>query len=409
MRPKYASPGFRAFLATSFLGAFNDNFFKLIVVCFALSRLGKAAQDTYVPLAGAMFVLPYLVLSSYAGYVSDRFAKRQVIIWAKWAELAIMLLGVALFAGSAVYLLLGVLFLMGAQSAFYSPAKYGYLPETLPDRELPNGNGLTQLCTFIAIIAGSWMGGLIARLHASNWTLGASYCALAAALGIATAHFTGATPGGNPRALFSWNPLHSHWTTFKSIRRNSILLASMIGNSFFWFVAALFQNNLPLLVKQEMGAGEQTLGFLLGAVGLGIGFGCLACGALSRGRIAYRLILPGGLATAFAALFMGVFGRFLWAGLLFSAALGFFAGIYQLPLATSVQKHSAASNRGRCLALGNAMDCVGLLLAYIAQWLMLNLLRLSPSGVFIGLAVLTFAGVAALAVWTPFLRQPPRD
>lgn len=404
-KQKCRSLGFRAFLATSFFGAFNDNFFKLIVTCFALSRLGKEAQDTYVPLAGAMFVLPYLVCSSYAGFVSDRFTKRRVIIWAKWLELAIMVFGVFLFRLGAVNTLLVALFLMGAQSALYSPAKYGFLPETLPDHELPNGNGQTQLCTFLAIIAGSWMGGMISKLHSSNWVLGASYCVLAAAIGIATSYFTSQTPAGDPGAKLQWNPLQTHMQTFRTLRENFILLVSMVGNSFFWFIAALFQNNLPLLVKQEMQAGEQILGLLLGAVGVGIGIGCLTCGLISRGKIAYRLILPGGLATALAAIIMGWLGTTLWAAILCSAALGFFAGLYQLPLATSVQKHSPANSRGSCLALGNAMDCIGMLLAYIVQWLMLNILHLSPSSVFTGLGLITLAGIFALFCWAPFLRK----
>ena len=122
-RPLYRRQGFQAFLATSFLGAFNDNFFKLIVTCFAISKLGKEELNTYIPLTGAMFVLPYLLCSSYAGYLADRFEKRRLLIWTKWMELVVMLFGLWLFHCQAVYTLLAALFLMGAQSAFYSPAK----------------------------------------------------------------------------------------------------------------------------------------------------------------------------------------------------------------------------------------------------------------------------------------------
>ena len=92
-RSLYRRQGFQAFLATSFLGAFNDNFFKLIVTCFAISKLGKEELNTYVPLTGAMFVLPYLLCSSYAGYLADRFEKRRMLIWTKQMELVVMLFG----------------------------------------------------------------------------------------------------------------------------------------------------------------------------------------------------------------------------------------------------------------------------------------------------------------------------
>ena len=405
-RPGYSTIGFRAFLATSFLGAFNDNFFKLIVTCFALGKLDKGAQNTYIPLTGAMFVLPYLVCSGYAGFVSDRFAKRRVIVWSKWLELAVMLFGLSLFACDAVYALLFALFLMGAQSALYSPAKYGFLPETLKEEELPKGNGMTQLCTFLAIIAGSWAGGVISRFHSSHWTLGALYCVVAAALGVATAHFTSRTPQGRENARFSFNPLGGHLETLRIVRRNPLLFLMMLGNSFFWFIAALFQNNLSLYVKQEMGAGEQTLGVLLGAVGLGIGLGCMACGLLSFRRIEYGLILPGGVLTALASILMFIGVHSLFLAVLFTAMLGFFAGIYQLPLATAVQRFSPSGHRGSCLALGNAMDCIGMLLAYVMQWVLLNWFGLKPSGVFVALGVLTLAVMAVMALREPtFVRR----
>ncbi len=408
-RPLYRRRGFQAFLATSFLGAFNDNFFKLIVTCFAISKLGKEELNTYVPLTGAMFVLPYLLCSSYAGYLADRFEKRRMLIWTKQMELVVMLFGLWLFHCQAVYTLLAALFLMGAQSAFYSPAKYGYIPETLDESDLPNGNGLTQLCTFIAIIVGSWAGGVISRIHGSNWTLGAFYCVIAAAIGIGTSYFTDKTHPGSPTAHFAWNPVQTHIATLKTIGRNRLLLLSMLCNSFFWYIAALFQNNLSLMVKQELGGSEQVLGGLLGAVGLGIGLGCLVSGLLSRRRIEYGLILPGGVFTALSAILMGTLGAHLTAAFVFSAALGFFAGIYQLPLSTSVQKHSPASKRGSCLALGNAMDCIGMLLAYFTQWALLNLFGLKASGVFVGLGCITLLVLLVIAYKAPAFPRKSRD
>ncbi len=408
-KPLYRRSGFLAFLATSFLGAFNDNFFKLIVTCFAISRLSKSELNTYVPLTGAMFVLPYLLCSSYAGYLADRFAKRRLLIWTKWLELLVMLFGLWLFHCNAVYTLLAALFLMGAQSAFYSPAKYGYIPETMEECDLPNGNGLTQLCTFIAIIVGSWAGGVISRIHSSNWTLGAFYCVLAAVFGIGTSYFTDKTPIGSAKAHFQLNPLQTHITTLRTIKKNRLLLLSMLCNSFFWYIAALFQNNLSLLVKQALGGSEQVLGALLGAVGLGIGLGCLVSGLLSRRRIEYGLILPGGIFTAFSAILMGTLGRYLPAAFLFSATLGFFAGIYQLPLSTSVQKHSPASKRGSCLALGNAMDCIGMLLAYFTQWILLNLFKLTPGGVFVALGTITLLVLLYIAFKVPAFPRKSRE
>lgn len=147
------TPGFIAYLATQFAGAFNDNLFKLLLICFASNLLAGTGHDKiYVPIAGALFILPFLLCSSYAGYLADRFSKKQVMVGTKVAEIVIMLCGLLLFRLQTVNLLLLVLFCMGAQSTFFSPAKYGFLPETLPAAELSRGNGLNQLFTFLAII-----------------------------------------------------------------------------------------------------------------------------------------------------------------------------------------------------------------------------------------------------------------
>lgn len=400
--------GFPAFLTTSFLGAFNDNCFKLLLTCFAMHTLNQSAQHNYIPLSGALFALPYLICSSYAGYISDRITKRRVMIWAKWLELVIMTIGLWLFRVNAVNSLLIVLFLMGAQSALYSPAKYGYLPETLSDTALPSGNGMTQLCTFIAIIIGTWAGGMVSEHHGGDWWIGAIYCVAVAGIGVITSYMTGKTPPGNPNAEFEWNPVATHIRTFNKIKRDPVLILSLFGNTYFWFVAALFQSNLPMLVKYDIMRGDKELGFLLGAVGLGIGVGCAACGALSRGKIEFGLVIPGGLMMGLSSILMGILGKWMFTATIFSALLGFFAGFYQLPLSTSMQKHSPPASRGSCLALGNAVDCISMLSAYAVQWILIKPLGLNARGVFVILGAITLVVVIIAAAKVPALARRTR-
>ncbi len=154
--------GFWAFIATQFLGAFNDNAFKFLIIGFAMSRLSETASRNYVPMASAMFILPFLVFAGFAGYLSDRFSKKRVMVWTKILEIVIMATGWVFFSQQLEYWLLAVLFVMGAQSTLFSPAKYGFIPETLPERQLSSGNGIVQLFTFLAIIAGGATGPYLA-------------------------------------------------------------------------------------------------------------------------------------------------------------------------------------------------------------------------------------------------------
>ena len=153
-------PGFFAFFCTQFLGAFNDNFLKIVVSFVALSLAGQDG-DYYVELIAILFILPSALFSGYAGHLADVLSKRTVLVAVKVSEIAIMAFALAAFFYGDIFPMMGAVFLMGLHSAFFSPAKYGILPEMLPDRELSRGNGLLEMSTFMAIILGTSLGSAI--------------------------------------------------------------------------------------------------------------------------------------------------------------------------------------------------------------------------------------------------------
>jgi acyl-[acyl-carrier-protein]-phospholipid O-acyltransferase / long-chain-fatty-acid--[acyl-carrier-protein] ligase len=142
------------------LGAFNDNAWKMIVVALATRGLaagadGEAEAQRQTMIAFAAFTGPLVLLSLPFGALADRFRKNEVLYRAKLLEVALMIAGtVALFmnplGGWAPLLVLAA---MGLQSAIFSPAKYGILPEIVPHHELTQANGRLELATFLAIIA----------------------------------------------------------------------------------------------------------------------------------------------------------------------------------------------------------------------------------------------------------------
>src|SRR5437867_2439311 len=156
------SGGFQAFLWTQFLGAFNDNVFKIVVSMLAVDLATRSGVGSgYLSLVGAVFILPFFLFSGYSGHLADVFSKRTVLIVTKSFEILAMGLGLfALLSGRIEYLL-GVLFLMALHSTFFSPAKYGILPEMLPDKDLSRANGLLEMSTFLAIILGTSLGSFL--------------------------------------------------------------------------------------------------------------------------------------------------------------------------------------------------------------------------------------------------------
>lgn len=212
-------PGFPALLCTQFLGAFNDNLYKMIVSLLAVTAaLTAGGGSQYLSLAGAVFILPYLLFSGYAGYVADVFDKRSVLIVTKAAEIGVMGLALLALLSGRIELSLAMLFLMALQSVFFSPAKYGILPEILPEAELSRANGHLEMSRYAAIILGTAIGGVLL----SAWGEHPAYIGLVligiaavgtlSSLGIAVVPKSGAssrsgpTPGSKSRAAFAASP-----------------------------------------------------------------------------------------------------------------------------------------------------------------------------------------------------------
>jgi acyl-[acyl-carrier-protein]-phospholipid O-acyltransferase/long-chain-fatty-acid--[acyl-carrier-protein] ligase len=173
--------GFRAFLWTQFLGAFNDSVYQTIVAL----QVGNAKPE-YVPLVLAVFTLPSLLFSGYAGHLADVVSKRKVLIAVKLFEIAIMLFGLWTLYTGWTEGMLGVVFFMGLHAAIFSPAKYGIVPEILGDRDLSRGNAILEMSTFVSIVLGIAGGGaLFAVWRATPWRMGLVTLAVSV-LGVAT-------------------------------------------------------------------------------------------------------------------------------------------------------------------------------------------------------------------------------
>src|SRR5712692_7351402 len=199
--------GFQSFLWTQFLGAFNDNTYKIIVSMRAVHVAAATGSGSeYLSLAGAVFVLPFLLFSGYSGHLADAVRKRTVLISVKVFEIAVMLLALAAFFSTRVELMLLVLFLMALHSTIFSPAKYGIVPEMLPDRELSRANALLEMSTFVAIVMGTAIGSsLFSAWKDQPWKMGLVTLAVAMA-GLLTSVRIPRVPASGAAAPFRGHP-----------------------------------------------------------------------------------------------------------------------------------------------------------------------------------------------------------
>src|SRR5215467_3591518 len=235
MKKLLTNGGFQAFLWTQFLGAFNDNVYKMIVSLRA-TQVAGASGGEYLALAGAVFVLPFLLFSGYSGHLADAVSKRSVLIGVKIFEVGVMTLALAVFFSSRMELMLAVLFLMALHSTIFSPAKYGIVPEMLADQDLSHANALLEMTTFVAIVLGTSIGGLMfTAWQGEAWKMGLGTLAIAVA-GLAVSFRIPRVPRSAAAGAFQWNPFGDIVTGTKHLRRNRPLWLTVMAISYFWFL-----------------------------------------------------------------------------------------------------------------------------------------------------------------------------
>ena len=408
------SKSFVGLLVTQFLGAANDNILRWLVIGFGKELVAPEQRPVVLALGSALFVLPYVLLAAPAGYLADRFSKRQVIVTCKSAEIVIMALAAVAAYFGRVELMLAVLALMGAQSALFGPSKLGSIPEMLHETKISSANGVLELVTVIAVTVGTIVGNLLAEVVKSQGSTGVGIAGLVmvsvAAIGLLASFMILPLPIANQSRRFPWDAARQTWRDLKVLAADTAMLRIAIGIMFFWSLAMLAQVNIDQFAEQGGTTKQTQVVPLLMALIIGVGLGSVLAGIWSSGRVELG-ILPlgaGGLAVS-AVLLFTVQGQLYnpddkWttsylvaSGLLFS--LGMFAGLFNVPLAAYMQRYSDRENRGTIIAASNFLTFGGMLITSGIYWLLTSpFLNFSPSEVFLVCGVVTFP-VLIYIVW----------
>ena len=170
-KPLISDKRFWPMFWTQFLGAFNDNLFKnalVILITFQSYSIGGIAVPQMVALCGGIFILPFFLFSALAGQLADRYSKSRLIFWIKVWEILVMFIGTFGFVYKNLPILLTTLFMMGMQSSFFGPVKYSILPHLLNDKELISGNAYVETGTFISVLLGTIVGGVLIAIPNSG-------------------------------------------------------------------------------------------------------------------------------------------------------------------------------------------------------------------------------------------------
>lgn len=368
---------FAPFFWTQFLGALNDNVFKVgfsSLVTFQAARFSGVDPKTAAFLISAIFIVPFVLFSATSGQLADKYDKAGLTRLVKTFEIAVMLVGAAGFLLHHASLLYLCTFLMGVHSTLFGPVKYAYLPQHLGGRELVGGNGLVETGTFIAILIGTIVGGAAAAFEASGPVILAAVCVGVAVLGRAMSRAVPRSPAPQPELRINWNPITETWGNLALARRNRTVFLSLLGISWLWFVGATFLTSFFNFAKDVLSASPDVVTVLLATFSVGIGTGSLLCERLSKRRVEIGLVPLGSIGISLFAVdlffvshalsspgrLLGV-GEFLatpahWRILADLFLLAMFGGFYSVPLYALIQSRSEASHRARIIAANNILN-----------------------------------------------------
>ncbi|MGU7769401.1 MFS transporter [Burkholderia sp. MR1-5-21] len=412
---------FAPFFTTQFLGALNDNVFKIgftSLVTYHTARFSGVDAKTAAFLISAIFILPFVLFSATSGQIADKYDKARLTRFVKTFEIALMLIGAAGFVLHSAVLLYLCTFMMGMHSTLFGPVKYSYLPQHLAEHELVGGNGLVEMGTFIAILIGTIVGGAAAGLAGSGETVLAVSVVAIALAGRLVAQRVPPTPAPQPDLVINWNPFSETWRNLALARQNRTVFLSLLGISWLWFVGATFLTSFFNFAKDVLSASPDVVTILLATFSVGIGLGSLLCERLSQRRVEIGLVPLGSIGISFFAIelyfashalpqpghLLSV-GEFLagarhWRILADLFLLAMFGGFYSVPLYALIQSRSAPTHRARIIAANNILNALFMIVSAVMA-MGLTKAGVDIPGIFLVTALLNVAVAAYIYLLVP--------
>jgi len=409
----FSGRSFTPLFIAQFGGAFNDNMLKFTLIMLAtynpsytksLQTLLGMDSNTVVQqlnlVASALFIVPFLAFSAVAGTMADKYPKHSFIRKTKLAEVLIVLIvGAGLFAEN-IYFLLLALFLLGVQSAFFGPLKYGILPELLEKEKIPPATGFMQGATFVAILAGTAVGGFLTKSdHAALFN--SLMIASVAVLGYAASWFIPKLKAAAPRTKNPWSPMAEFKQTLGYAFAHRSLALGVLGLSWFWLLGSVILALLPPFTKTQLNADQSVATALIITAAIFIAIGAVACGQWVKNayQAGYAAVCVGLNLAVLALLpkmpaaielftiqtlppqaflyFLGI--------MLFSVSCGFFT----VPLFALLQLQSDPQHKARTIAANNIMNALFMVAGTVLTSTVIGLFGLQTHEIFLGLGLLT--------------------
>ena len=404
----FSKRSFWALFAAMAQAAFNDNILKFVILYFLMDQAKHAEmylfdihwswlrlnEKTLNGIGTVVFSLPFIIFAGAVGALCDRFSKRTIAITTKVIEIFIGATLFIVFDGNNVGFLLGVIFLMAAHSTLFGPAKFGLLPETLPESRLSWANGMFAMGTLGAVIVGTGLAGFLYEKLGENVHFAAIVLVIFSSIGLLCTLNIQKVPAANPAQRIPVMPWGGLEKAFRAIWRDKQLLHTFVGYVYFWFAGILMLQNITVLTDQDPTLSDATRksfnSLCLAFTTLGIGIGSVVAGLASRRKIELGLVPIGIFGMSFFALLLSILADNHALLVVMIFAMGFFAGFFDVPLAATVQKRSPKDVRGGIMAAGNMLTFIGMLIGG-GMFILFGILDTSPKTIFLLTALFSIA------------------
>ncbi len=411
---------FLPLFVTQFLGAFNDNLYKnalVILIIFQGSSLYGIDTNIIVTLSAGIFILPFFLFSATAGQLADCYEKSQLIRRVKILEIIIMSLAIIGFYYQNILMLIVLLFLMGTQSCLFGPLKYSILPQHLASEELTGANGLISMGTFLAILLGTILGGILISIANNGALIVGCLVIILAILGFLTSRYI-PTAASTAKIKINWNIGTETIKIMRYALEDRSVFIAIIAISWFWFIGATYLSQVPAYSKYILGSNNEVVTLLLSMFSIGIGLGSMLCERMSNGRIEPGLVPLGAIGIIifsidiyFSSLHFMALSlpeaqmnamQFLeiaasWRVLLDLALIGLFGGFYIVPLNAMVQKRSNPNHRARVIAANNILNALFMVISALSTVAVLQS-GFTIAEIFLSLGILTAIVTAILFI-----------
>lgn len=380
---------------TQFLGAMNDNLYKLLIIYFFIQLEGIENSHIILATTGALYVLPFLLFSSTAGILADRYSKRNIIILTKSFELLIMISGLVSFYYSTKLGSYITLVLLATHSVLFSPSKYGILPELLPSDKISKSNGMMTSFTYLAIILGTFLASFLVDITNRNFIFAAVFCVVFSIIGLFSSFCIQYTPPSGSRKKLDLHFISDIYQTLKMANQYPSLLPAILGSSFFLFLGAYVQLNMIPFAVQSLHLTDVQGGYLFLLTAIGIGTGSIIAGRISGKRVELALTPLAGFGITICFYCLDLFSDSLIATIPLVTIVGIFGGIYLIPLDSYVQITSPKQYIGQAVAATTFLSFLGVLCASCLLYVITGLFGLTADKGFSIIGTITLVITAA--------------